>query len=227
MEITSIVNLYIVQKGDTVDSICEKYNISKKVFYRYNRITKYVRLVEGQPLHIVSFSEEQVLNMKLENEKISLALVEIEHLIKEGFFSILFTKDNLEVVKLSLQDKFDIILNELEGIDDLTLIRYRERLSSITDQLFELIPVLKSKDKKSLEQYRITSKEKLNNLKEDLITLNSGMNKDLLNNALEDLNKENETLALKLLIRDFSTAETVFKDAMRQIYIINKILILH
>ena len=61
MKSKSIVNLYVVQKGDTIDSIIKKFNMSKEVFYRYNKMTKYVPLVENQPLHIISFYEEQII----------------------------------------------------------------------------------------------------------------------------------------------------------------------
>ena len=40
MKSKSIVNLYVVQKGDTIDSITKKFNMSKVLFYRYNKMTQ-------------------------------------------------------------------------------------------------------------------------------------------------------------------------------------------
>ena len=102
MKSKSIVNLYVVQKGDTIDSITNKFNMSKEIFYRYNPMTKYNPLVENQPLHILQFYQEQVIEMDLENEKISLALTSIAHLYKEGFASLIYFPENFEIVRRNL-----------------------------------------------------------------------------------------------------------------------------
>ena len=132
MKSKSIVNLYVVQKGDTIDSIIKKFNMSKEVFYRYNKMTKYVPLVENQPLHIVSFYEEQIIEMDLENEKLSLALTSIAHLFKEGYASILYFPENFNIVKRNLLYQNTILVDEFTTLSNDEKAKIVEILESIS-----------------------------------------------------------------------------------------------
>ena len=225
MKSKSIVNLYVVQKGDTIDSIIKKFNMSKEVFYRYNKMTKYVPLVENQPLHIISFYEEQIIEMDLENEKLSLALTSIAHLFKEGYASILYFPENFSIVKRNLLYQNTILVDEFTLSKD-EKAKVVEILESISSKLFSIIPILQSSNKEILTEY----KKELNSLLEEfdnlIIKYDSSVNVDLLKTTFRDISSLVIKLSIKLFTKDYYEADIVFNELLSKIEIINKLGIL-
>ena len=226
MKSKSIVNLYVVQKGDTIDSIIKKFNMSKEVFYRYNKMTKYVPLVENQPLHIVSFYEEQIIEMDLENEKLSLALTSIAHLFKEGYASILYFPENFSIVKRNLLYQNTILVDEFTTLSKDDKAQIVEILESISSKLFSIIPILESSNKDKLSEY----KKELNSLLEEfdnlIIKYDSSVNVDLLKTTFRDISSLVIKLSIKLFTKDYYEADIVFNELLSKIEIINKLGIL-
>ena len=226
MKSKSIVNLYVVQKGDTIDSIIKKFNMSKEVFYRYNKMTKYVPLVENQPLHIVSFYEEQIIEMDLENEKLSLALTSIAHLFKEGYASILYFPENFSIVKRNLLYQNTILVDEFTTLSKDDKAQIVEILESISSKLFSIIPILESSNKDKLSEY----KKELNSLLEEfdnlIIKYDSSVNVDLLKTTFRDISSLIIKLSIKLFTKDYYEADIVFNELLSKIEIINKLGIL-
>ena len=226
MKSKSIVNLYVVQKGDTIDSIIKKFNMSKEVFYRYNKMTKYVPLVENQPLHIVSFYEEQIIEMDLENEKLSLALTSIVHLFKEGYASILYFPENFNIVKRNLLYQNTILVDEFTTLSNDEKAKIVEILESISSKLFSIIPILESSNKDKLSEY----KKELNSLLEEfdnlIIKYDSSVNVDLLKTTFRDISSLVIKLSIKLFTKDYYEADIVFNELLSKIEIINKLGIL-
>ena len=223
MKSKSIVNLYVVQKGDTIDSIIKKFNMSKEVFYRYNKMTKYVPLVENQPLHIVSFYEEQIIEMDLENEKLSLALTSIAHLFKEGYASILYFPENFSIVKRNLLYQNTILVDEFTTLSKDDKAQIVEILESISSKLFSIIPILESSNKDKLSEY----KKELNSLLEEfdnlIIKYDSSVNVDLLKTTFRDISSLVIKLSIKLFTKDYYEADIVFNELLSKIEIINKL----
>ena len=226
MKSKSIVNLYVVQKGDTIDSIIKKFNMSKEVFYRYNKMTKYVPLVENQPLHIISFYEEQIIEMDLENEKLSLALTSIAHLFKEGYASILYFPENFSIVKRNLLYQNTILVDEFTTLSKNEKEKVVEILESISSKLFSIIPILQSSNKEMLTEY----KKELNSLLEEfdnlIIKYDSSVNVDLLKTTFRDISSLVIKLSIKLFTKDYYEADIVFNELLNKIEIINKLGIL-
>ena len=226
MKSKSIVNLYVVQKGDTIDSIIKKFNMSKEVFYRYNKMTKYVPLVENQPLHIVSFYEEQIIEMDLENEKLSLALTSIAHLFKEGYASILYFPENFSIVKRNLLYQNTILVDEFTTLSKDDKAQIVEILESISSKLFSIIPILQSSNKELITEY----KKELNSLLEEfdnlIIKYDSSVNVDLLKTTFRDISSLVIKLSIKLFTKDYYEADIVFNELLSKIEIINKLGIL-
>ena len=226
MKSKSIVNLYVVQKGDTIDSIIKKFNMSKEVFYRYNKMTKYVPLVENQPLHIISFYEEQIIEMDLENEKLSLALTSIAHLFKEGYASILYFPENFSIVKRNLLYQNTILVDEFTTLSKDDKAQIVEILESISSKLFSIIPILESSNKDKLSEY----KKELNSLLEEfdnlIIKYDSSVNVDLLKTTFRDISSLIIKLSIKLFTKDYYEADIVFNELLSKIEIINKLGIL-
>ncbi|MBE6143533.1 MAG: LysM peptidoglycan-binding domain-containing protein [Erysipelotrichaceae bacterium] len=226
MKSKSIVNLYVVQKGDTIDSIIKKFNMSKEVFYRYNKMTKYVPLVENQPLHIISFYEEQIIEMDLENEKLSLALTSIAHLFKEGYASILYFPENFSIVKRNLLYQNTILVDEFTTLSKDEKAKVVEILESISSKLFSIIPILQSSNKEILTEY----KKELNSLLEEfdnlIIKYDSSVNVDLLKTTFRDISSLVIKLSIKLFTKDYYEADIVFNELLSKIEIINKLGIL-
>lgn len=226
MKSKSIVNLYVVQKGDTIDSIIKKFNMSKEVFYRYNKMTKYVPLVENQPLHIISFYEEQIIEMDLENEKLSLALTSIAHLFKEGYASILYFPENFSIVKRNLLYQNTILVEEFTTLSNDEKAKIVEILESISSKLFSIIPILESSNKDKLSEY----KKELNSLLEEfdnlIIKYDSSVNVDLLKTTFRDISSLVIKLSIKLFTKDYYEADIVFNELLSKIEIINKLGIL-
>ena len=226
MKSKSIVNLYVVQKGDTIDSIIKKFNMSKEVFYRYNKMTKYVPLVENQPLHIISFYEEQIIEMDLENDKLSLALTSIAHLFKEGYASILYFPENFSIVKRNLLYQNTILVDEFTTLSKDDKAQNVEILESISSKLFSIIPILESSNKDKLSEY----KKELNSLLEEfdnlIIKYDSSVNVDLLKTTFRDISSLIIKLSIKLFTKDYYEADIVFNELLSKIEIINKLGIL-
>lgn len=226
MKSKSIVNLYVVQKGDTIDSIIKKFNMSKEVFYRYNKMTKYVPLVENQPLHIVSFYEEQIIEMDLENEKLSLALTSIAHLFKEGYASILYFPENFNIVKRNLLYQNTILVDEFTTLSKDEKAQIVEIFESISSKLFSIIPILQSSNKELITEY----KKELNSLLEEfdnlIIKYDSSVNVDLLKTTFRDISSLVIKLSIKLFTKDYYEADIVFNELLSKIEIINKLGIL-
>lgn len=226
MKSKSIVNLYVVQKGDTIDSITNKFNMSKEIFYRYNPMTKYNPLVENQPLHILQFHQEQIIEMDLENEKISLALTSIAHLYKEGFASLIYFPENFEIVKRNLLYQNTILIREFTDIseeDKSTLISI---LEEITTKIFDVLPLLESQDKTKLELYKKELNELNNKFNDYIGKLNTNIDVNLLKTTFTDISTLIVRMGMKMLVKDFVAVDIVFNDLLNKAEFVNKLGIL-
>ena len=226
MKSKSIVNLYVVQKGDTIDSITSKFNMSKEIFYRYNPMTKYNPLVENQPLHILQFHQEQIIEMDLENKKISLALTSIAHLYKEGFASLIYFPENFEIVKRNLLYQNTILIREFTDIseeDKSTLISI---LEEITTKIFDVLPLLESQDKTKLELYKKELNELNNKFNDYIGKLNTNIDVNLLKTTFTDISTLIVRLGMKMLVNDFVAVDIVFNDLLNKAEFVNKLGIL-
>ena len=226
MKSKSIVNLYVVQKGDTIDSIIQKFNMSKDIFYRYNPMTKYNPLVENQPLHIVSFYQEQIIEMDLENEKISLALTSIAHLYKEGFASLIYFPENFEIVRRNLLYQNTILIREFTDINEEDKSTLISMLEEISDKIFDVLPLLQSQDKTKLEQYK-DELNSLNNKFNDYIgKLETSIDVELLKTTFTDISTLIIRMGMKMLIKDFIAVDIVFNELLNKAEFVNKLGIL-
>ena len=226
MKSKSIVNLYVVQKGDTIDSIIQKFNMSKDIFYRYNPMTKYNPLVENQPLHIVSFYQEQIIEMDLENEKISLALTSIAHLYKEGFASLIYFPENFEIVRRNLLYQNTILIREFTDINEENKSVLISMLEEISDKIFNVLPLLQSQDKTKLELYK-EELNSLNNKFNDYIgKIETSIDVELLKTTFTDISTLIIRMGMKMLIKDFIAVDIVFNELLNKAEFVNKLGIL-
>lgn len=226
MKSKSIVNLYVVQKGDTIDSITKKFNMSKLLFYRYNKMTQYVPLVENQPLHIIRFSEEQIIEMDLENDKIPLALTSIAHLFKEGFASLLYFPENFDIVKRNLLYQNTNLVEEFTDVEGENKDKLITLLEDISSKLFDILPVLTSQDKNKMTTYQNELSSLINEFDNLIISIDSNINQELLKNTFRDISSLIQRLGMKMLIKDFFEADIVFNELLNKTTIINKLGIL-
>ena len=226
MKSKSIVNLYVVRKGDTIDSIIKKFNIPKALFYRYNPMVKYNPLVENQPLHIVSFYQEQIIEMDLENEKIALSLTSIAHLYKEGFASLIYFPENFEIVKRNLLYQNTILINEFTDVSEEEKATLISILDEVSNKIFNVLPILKSQDKSKLEEYKKELQELNNKFNSYIGTLNSNLNIDLLKTTFTDISSLILRMGMNLLIKDFSSVDIVFNELLNKAEFVNKLGIL-
>ena len=226
MKSKSIVNLYVVQKGDTIDSITKKFNMSKLLFYRYNKMTQYVPLVENQPLHIINFSEEQIIEMDLENDKIPLALTSIAHFFKEGYASLLYFPENFEIVKRNLLYQNTNLVEEFTDVEGENKDKLITLLEDISSKLFDILPVLTSQDKNKMTTYQNELSSLINEFDNLIISIDSNNNQELLKATFRDISCLIQRLGMKLLIKDFFEADIVFNELLNKTTIINKLGIL-
>jgi LysM repeat protein len=226
MKSKSIVNLYVVQKGDTIESIINKFNMSKELFYRYNPMTKYNPLVENQPLHILQFYQEQIVEMDLENEKIPLALTSIAHLYKEGFASLIYFPENFEIVRRNLLYQNTILINEFTDVSEVAKSELISILEEISTKLFNVLPILKEKNQNKLEDFKKELKELNNKFNNYVGTLDSNLNIDLLKNTFTDISSLILRIGMNMLIKDFNTVDIVFNELLNKAEFLNKLGIL-
>ena len=226
MKSKSIVNLYVVQKGDTIDSITKKFNMSKLLFYRYNKMTQYVPLVENQPLHILRFSEEQIIEMDLENDKIPLALTSIAHLYKEGFASLIYFPENFEIARRNLLYQNTILIQEFTSVSEEAKEKLTSILEEVATKIFDVLPILKSQDKTKLEQYKKELNELNNEFNDYIGTLDSNLNIDLLKSTFTDISSLILMMGMKMLMKDFSGVDIVFNDLLNKAEFVNKLGVL-
>lgn len=226
MKSKSIVNLYVVQKGDTIDSIINKFQMPKSLFYRYNPMTKYNPLVENQPLHIVSFYQEQIIEMDLENEKISLALTSIAHLYKEGFASLIYFPENFEITRRNLLYQNTILINEFTDVSEEAKANLISILEEVASKIFDVLPILKSQDKTKLEAYKKELNDLNNKFNDYIESLDSNLNISLLKSTFSDISSLILRMGMNLLIKDFSSVDIVFNELLQKAEFVNKLGIL-
>jgi LysM repeat protein len=226
MKSKSIVNLYVVQKGDTIESIINKFNMSKELFYRYNPMTKYNPLVENQPLHVLQFYQEQIVEMDLENEKIPLALTSIAHLYKEGFASLIYFPENFEIVRRNILYQNTILINEFTDVSEVAKSELISILEEISTKLFNVLPILKEKNQNKLEDFKKELKELNNKFNNYIGTLDSNLNIDLLKNTFTDISSLILRIGMNMLIKDFNTVDIVFNELLNKAEFVNKLGIL-
>lgn len=226
MKSKSIVNMYIVQKGDTISSIINKFNMSKELFYRYNPMTKYNPLVENQPLHILQFYQEQIIEMDLENEKISLALNSIAHLYKEGFASLIYFPENFEIVRRNLLYQNTILINEFTDVSEEAKATLVSILEEVASKIFNVLPILKAQDKTKLQEYKKELNDLNNKFNNYIESLDSNLNINLLKSTFSDISSLILRMGMNLLIKDFSGADIVFNELLQKAEFVNKLGIL-
>lgn len=227
MKSKSIVNLYVVQKGDTIDSIIKKFNMSKEVFYRYNKMTKYVPLVENQPLHIIQFYQEQIIEMDLENEKISLALTSIAHHFKEGFASLLYFPENYEIVKRNLLYQNTLLIEEFTDVEGTNKDKLITLLEDISSHIFSIISIIKNQDKTKMDLYQNKLNQYLSDFDNLILSIDSNVNPELLKTTFKDISRLLSLLGMKMSLKDFYEADIVFNELLTKTTIINKLGILN
>ena len=226
MKSKSIVNLYIVQKGDTINSIINKFKMSKEIFYRYNPMTKYNPLVENQPLHIVNFYQEQIIEMDLENEKISIALTSIAHLYKEGFASLIYFPENFDIVNRNLLYQNTILINEFTDVSEEAKANLINILEEIKDKIFNVLPLLKNQNKEDLEKFNKELNFLNNKFNDYILTLDSNLNVNLLKTTFTDISSLILRMGMKMLIKDFKGVDIVFNELLNKADFVNKLGIL-
>ena len=226
MKSKSIVNLYVVQKGDTIDSIINKFNMPKSLFYRYNPMTKYNPLVENQPLHIINFYQEQIIEMDLENEKIPLALTSIAHLYKEGFASLIYFPENFEIVRRNLLYQNTILINEFTDVGEEEKAQLISILEEVSNKIFDVLPIIKTQDKTKLEEYKKELNELNNKFNDYIGKLETSIDVELLKTTFTDISSLILRMGMNLLIKDFSGVDIVFNELLQKAEFVNKLGIL-
>lgn len=226
MKTNAYVNLYIVQKGDTIDSICEKFDISKRVFYRYNKILKYIPLTPNTPIHIVSFTKLEIINMNIEKDEITIALTSIAYLIKECIISSIYFKDNVQYNKEALKQEHLNLVKTL-SLSNEQKETIRKDIEAINFKLVEIADVLLTKDKEKLRVYEKEIKENIQGFIENISNIYFEANKEVLYEALENISKDYQTLAIRLILKKYSEVYTLFKRILNNFELLNKSLLLN
>lgn len=226
MKTNAYVNLYIVQKGDTIDSICEKFDISKRVFYRYNKILKYIPLTPNTPIHIVSFTKLEIINMNIEKDEITIALTSIAYLIKECIISSIYLKDNVQYNKEALKQEHINLVKTL-SLSNEQKETIRKDIEAINFKLVEIADVLLTKDKEKLRVYEKEIKENIQGFIENISNIYFEANKEVLYEALENISKDYQTLAIRLILKKYGEVYTLFKRILDNFELLNKSLLLH
>jgi LysM repeat protein len=211
MEIKNFINLYIVQKNDTIASICDKFNITQSLFYQYNKILKYTPLVVGQPLHIIS---KQEIIQERENDELIDIFISLPYLIKEGIISSLYCEEYSLINEKTMIDQLNIIINE----DAKIIKKKKEEIKVILEEIihynFKLIFSLKEKNKEEVQRL------------EELIT--SSINKlqilfqeqNLSNQIIELINHSNliiHNIILKFILKKYGEVNPLFEELIKKI----------
>lgn len=226
MKTNAYVNKYIVQKGDTIESICEKFDISKRLFYRYNKIMKYIPLTPNTPIHIVSLTKLEIIDMNLEIDTITTSLTSIAYLIKECIVSSLYFKDNVHYNKEALKEEHQKLVNGLSLSND-QKDTMRKDIEAINFKIIEISDVLLTKDKEKLKTYEKEIKENIQRFIEDISTIYFETNKEVLYETIENISRDYQTLALRLILKKYDEVYKLFKKILENYELINKSLLLH
>lgn len=226
MKTNALVNLYIVQTGDTIDSICEKFDISKQVFYRYNKILKYIPLIPNSPVHIVSFTENQIINIDLDNDEIAISLTSIAYIIKECIISTIYIKDNFKYNKIALDKEHDNLVNSLSLSSEQKAI-LKKQMEKVNYKIIDATEIILSNDKEKLAQYEKEMNTTINEMADNLKSIYFEANKELLSEKLKDISKQYQTLTIRLILKKYEEVYEIFKKIISNFEIINKSLLLH
>lgn len=226
MKTNAYVNKYIVQKGDTIESICEKFDISKRLFFRYNKIMKYIPLTPNTPIHIVSLTKLEIIDMNIEIDTITTSLTSIAYLIKECIVSSLYFKDNVYYNKEALKEEHQKLVNGLSLSND-QKDTMRKDIEAINFKIIEISDVLLTKDKEKLKTYEKEIKENIQRFIEDISTIYFETNKEVLYETIENISRDYQTLALRLILKKYDEVYKLFKKILENYELINKSLLLH
>ena len=103
----------------------------------------------------------------------------------------------------------------------------RKDIEAINFKIIEISDVLLTKDKEKLKTYEKEIKENIQRFIEDISTIYFETNKEVLYETIENISRDYQTLALRLILKKYDEVYKLFKKILENYELINKSLLLH
>ncbi len=188
------INLHIVTKDDTLDSLCKQYNCDKKDVIKLNHLLN-ENLFINKPLLIPTKEENRnIANFNISNKQ----TITLLYMIKETYLSSLLFEELFEI-------EFN---NTSKYIDSLAI------LPCIKEYLKKLLsfPIyLKRKDTKQLVVFE-------DSLEKELLSLKTKCDENIFNN-LNYLNEQFQLYLLKIGNKNYNEALKIFENIYNTTYL--------
>ena len=134
--------------------------------------------------------------------------------------------DSLKECKEALKEEHQKLVNELSLSND-QKDTMRKDIEAINFKIIEISDVLLTKDKEKLKTYEKEIKENIQRFIEDISTIYFETNKEVLYETIENISRDYQTLALRLILKKYDEVYKLFKKILENYELINKSLLLH
>ena len=220
--------LYVVKPGDTMESICLNFHISKQIVEQFNPLVKNRILFPGQPLNLLIEDLSTTKNVEIEipiREEKNI----VENNLPRGLFeqAAFYLKEAIDA-KIFNSEKFAVLRNRLDDIylKILTLYhkiispeianRIQTFISNLHDAWFDLVDKIVGKRYSVLDLLKNEIRTIISGLSSTIKELKTNLDDPEIIRYLKEINELWQTFVLKLVQLKFKEAEDVFQQALKK-----------
>lgn len=206
------IKLYIVNKDDSIENICERFNSTKEDLFRMNPLIKNKSLYQGQPLNVLC-------NTKMPEIRVQNSLFNQEYLIqlcysmKEMINSKSFYPNAFEILYKNSVPLYVLIFQENRIVTIESLNEFTNLFKKLHEHLLQSIDILKKKATDELKSHQEKIKEIKNSITSTIKKwkLNSS---EQIENFVKNISEKWQLYMIQILTLKFKDSEDLFKDIL-------------
>ncbi|MCH5171526.1 MAG: LysM peptidoglycan-binding domain-containing protein [Erysipelotrichales bacterium] len=208
------LKLYVVQPNETIDTICQKMNVSKEYILRLNPILKVSILHAGQPLNIP-------LNTRDSNEEsfeLDCPTLFIKHayLIKQLLLSKIYIPNYVYSANKPLHDSNSQLIKCIEYHMSLpNAYNFTQIIEEFQNNILDFIDVVNKKDQNTLAYHKNTTKDLMNSYSQLQMGKANTQN-------IDSIMKNWQLYIIKMMSNQTDEAENIFNQIEKQYVEISK-----
>lgn len=206
------IKLYIVNKDDSIENICERFNSTKEDLFRMNPLIKNKSLYQGQPLNVLC-------NTKMPEIRVQNSLFNQEYLIqlcysmKEMINSKSFYPNAFEILYKNSVPLYVLIFQENRIVTIESLNEFTNLFKKLHEHLLQSIDILKKKATDELKSHQEKIKEIKNSITSTIKKWKLDSSEQI-ENFVKNISEKWQLYMIQILTLKFKDSEDLFKDIL-------------
>lgn len=208
----SEIKLYIVNKDDSIENICERFNSTKEDLFRMNPLIKNKSLYQGQPLNVLCNTKIPEIRAKnsLFNQEY---LIQLCYSMKEMINSKSFYPNAFEILYKNSIPLYVLIFQENRIVTIESLNEFTNLFKKLHEHLLQSIDILKKKATDELKSHQEKIKEIKNSITSTIKKWKLDSSEQI-ENFVKNISEKWQLYMIQILTLKFKDSEDLFKDIL-------------